>query len=117
MANLEHIALLKKSTPKWNEWRRENPRITPDLIWANLQGANLRGANLIEANLQGAFFYEANLIGVYLNRADLTGATNLTCEQIASVATIDENTKFPDYLRVKITGHNVWKCKEWKFRT
>ena len=112
MANPEHVALLKKSIPKWNEWRRENPRVTPDFFVANLQKANLQGANLRGANLRDAFFYEANLRGAYLSSANLTGALNLKCEQITLVAAIDENTKFPDYLEVKITGKNQWTCKE-----
>ena len=112
MANLEHIALLKKSVTEWNEWRRENHQVTPDLLLGNFQGANLRGANLDGANLKGAFFYESKLIGAYLNGADLSEAKNLTCEQISSVATIDKNTKFPNYLRVKFIREHEWTCKE-----
>ena len=88
MANLEYMALLKKSVNKWNEWRRTNPQVTIDFFLGNFQGADLSGINF-----KGAFFYNANLIGAYLNGADFSEAKNLTCEQINSVAELDENTK------------------------
>ena len=30
----------------WNEWRRDNPGVTPDLRGADLSGADLRGTDL-----------------------------------------------------------------------
>jgi uncharacterized protein YjbI with pentapeptide repeats len=61
----------------WNQWRKSNPSIKPDLSMANLAGANLGGADLIGADLSSAFLIEANLIGANLTGADLIGA-NLT---------------------------------------
>ncbi len=63
----------------WNRWRRENPKIVPDLSGANLSGANLSGANLSRANLyrahlRGADLRGAHLSGAYLVLADLRGA-------------------------------------------
>ena len=51
MANDEHFAILKQGVAAWNEWRRENPDIRPDLSGANLRGAKLSGANLRGADL------------------------------------------------------------------
>ena len=102
MANLEHIALLKKSTTECNQWREENPRVIPYLILAELEYANLQNANL-----RGALFYGANLQGT-----DLTDARELTCEQINSVRVLDKNTKFPDYLGVKVIREHEWICWE-----
>lgn len=48
MANSDHVALLKKSVEAWNDWRSEKPRVRPDLI-----GADLRGANLTDVDLRG----------------------------------------------------------------
>jgi hypothetical protein len=31
MADDEHVAILKRGVDAWNEWRRENPDIVPDL--------------------------------------------------------------------------------------
>ena len=51
MANKEHLGLLKKSVPAWNNWRKKNPDIKTDLSGANLIIADLREGNLSEANL------------------------------------------------------------------
>lgn len=84
MANEEHLAILKQGVETWNEWRRKNPSVVPDLKKAdfsgvdlsdvNLSEANLKGANLIGANLIRANLSEANLTGADLSEADLTGA-------------------------------------------
>ena len=42
----ERVALLKQGGTAWNEWRRENLDIRPDLRRADLAGANLSDANL-----------------------------------------------------------------------
>jgi uncharacterized protein YjbI with pentapeptide repeats len=91
MANPEHVELLKQGVEnlRWNEWRREHPKIRPDLSGADLSrvdlsrtdlsdadlnGANLKEANLKRAILSGANLYETNLFKAYLNKADLTRA-------------------------------------------
>lgn len=84
MANKEQIGILKQGTAIWNGWRKDNPRVKPDLSKANLSGANFRGArfysanlkktNLSKANLRGADLREANLVKADLSRADLRGA-------------------------------------------
>jgi len=86
MANEEHLAILKQGVEAWNQWRKKNPDIWPDLGEADLSGANLSGANLSEANLGGAnlgvvylldsdsgvvFVRGANLSGAHLNGAHL----------------------------------------------
>jgi len=53
----EHVALLKKSVSEWNQWRKQNPGVIPDLrgsdfIKAKLQGVNLQGATSEELSLQ-----------------------------------------------------------------
>ncbi|NEQ63307.1 MAG: pentapeptide repeat-containing protein, partial [Moorea sp. SIO4A1] len=35
----------------WNQWRRENPNLEPDLSEANLRGADLSRADLRRVNL------------------------------------------------------------------
>ena len=75
LTNEKHIALLKEGASAWDEWRKKNPYIKPDLGWANLRGANLSGANLEDVK-------------------------NLTQRQLEK-AKIDGKTKLPDYLRNK----------------
>jgi uncharacterized protein YjbI with pentapeptide repeats len=103
MANDDHIAQLMKGVDAWNEWRKQNPDIRPDLREAyistadlradltgadfgradlgaaRLRGAELRGAdfamaNLRAADLSGAQLFEANLGAANLRLADLSGA-------------------------------------------
>jgi hypothetical protein len=79
MANPEHLKILKQGVAAWNNWRVENPRIMPDLKWADflradLIGANLVGANLRGANLGGADLRRANLVGADLENSDFTNA-------------------------------------------
>lgn len=86
MANPEHLKILKQGVRTWNEWRRNNPTVTPDLRAAHLEGAFLhtadfRSVNLGRANLSGACLegahlgrsglWEANLSRAFLHGADL----------------------------------------------
>ena len=104
MSNDEHISKLKVGVASWNEWRRQNPEIIPELggadltrmdlsradlrfadlsrsvliksklLWANLAGANLYEAHLNWAELRRANLSEVNLGGADLSGADLTDA-------------------------------------------
>jgi uncharacterized protein YjbI with pentapeptide repeats len=79
MANLVHLAILKRGVKVWNNWRQKNFNIKPDLSRAILTEANLEGANFKEAKLDWTKFYKANLSsanfsGVDLQSADLRGA-------------------------------------------
>jgi len=74
MANEEHLDILKQGVEVWNQWRKENPGVRPDLSGADLGEAYLHGANLSGANLIEAFLFEADLSGANLSRAYLYGA-------------------------------------------
>jgi Pentapeptide repeats (8 copies) len=90
MANQEQLDILKQGAQAWNQWRRENPTILPDLrgadltnsnlseetnlSYADLDGATLNGAILSGADLSSATLSEANLSEAYLNGADLSYA-------------------------------------------
>jgi hypothetical protein len=91
MANPEHLAILKQGVEVWNRWRKENPRIIPDLSGrVSLRGANLACINLAKANirlrswaqvpdlsmvnLQKADPSSADLLGAVLAQADLSSA-------------------------------------------
>lgn len=74
MANEEHVAILKRGVAKWNQWRRENSHIVPDLSEVNLNDAVLSGANLSETDLRKAYLRRTNLRRAYLSKANLSGA-------------------------------------------
>ena len=51
----EHLDLLRRATingdtSHWNEWRKANPGLSPDLRRIDMPGANLVGADLSRAN-------------------------------------------------------------------
>jgi hypothetical protein len=69
MANEDHLRILRRGVEAWNQWRKENPKLIPDLINSDLTGIDLTGINLIKANL-----FKANLTEVKLNRATLIEA-------------------------------------------
>jgi len=74
VANPEHLAKLKEGVAAWNQWRLENPSITPDLEHADLRHAHLEHADLREAHLEHADLSGAHLEHADLGGADLTGA-------------------------------------------
>ena len=47
MANEEHVKILKQGTKVWNEWRRANPVLHPDLSGADLSQTSLTTLNPI----------------------------------------------------------------------
>jgi uncharacterized protein YjbI with pentapeptide repeats len=74
VANDEHLALLRRGSAVWNEWRERNPGIMPDLSGADLRDSKLRRANLRDAKLNGADLSGANLNEADLCEADLSRA-------------------------------------------
>jgi uncharacterized protein YjbI with pentapeptide repeats len=77
VANDEYVALLRRGTAIWNEWREQNPLVVPDLEGADLTRADLKLAALRGANLIAAHLDAADLSAADLREADLRGA-NLT---------------------------------------
>jgi uncharacterized protein YjbI with pentapeptide repeats len=80
MANPDHVELVRRGADAWNEWRRANPSVTPDLSHAELTGLRLAGINLQEANLDHAdlsacFLREVNLRGAHCPYAVFRGAS------------------------------------------
>lgn len=51
MANQEHLAILKQGVQVWNDWRKKNPEIIPDLVGADLIGVNLIGEKIIQGQI------------------------------------------------------------------
>ena len=90
MANEEHVEILRQGADVWNEWRRKNIELIPDLYRANLSGANLSGANLFDADVRFADFSDVNLSG-----ANLSSARNLTQDQLWETI-YDNDTKLPE---------------------
>ena len=74
MANPEHLEILKQGVEIWNQWRKDNPKVIPDLNEVDIEEADLSRANLSRANLSGANLGGANLTWADLSWADLSWA-------------------------------------------
>jgi len=81
----EHVDILNQGSVAWNQWRKDNPDIKPDLSEANLykcdlSSTNLNDANLLKADLKFADFNMTNLKRACLCGADLFMAFLLTTD-------------------------------------
>jgi hypothetical protein len=80
MAERGCLDIIKSGTKEWNLWRDANIRVSPDLSFASLPLAKLRGGNFVSTNLTGAILVGADLRETTFNRdarldgADLRGA-------------------------------------------
>jgi uncharacterized protein YjbI with pentapeptide repeats len=74
VADPEHLEILRQSVEKWNQWRRDNPDVQPDLREADLRDADLRDADLRDADISEAILIRADLGGAILVWTDLGGA-------------------------------------------
>jgi len=105
MANEEHVAILKKGVAAWNEWRRENPDIRP-----NLSGANLRRAHLYGADLSGADLSRADLSVAGLSGADLSGA-DLSRADLSEAPLVSADLTGANLTGSRVYGVSVWRSK------
>lgn len=74
MANPAHEALLRQGLEDWNEWRRQNRGVIPDLEGLAMAAKNLSGADLSHARLSGATLIRTRFVGADLRYADLRKA-------------------------------------------
>lgn len=76
MANRKHLAKLRKGRVRlWNQWRKQNPTLRPDLRGADLRSLDLSRANFSNADLCKANFSDARLFQADLSGANLSNAT------------------------------------------
>ena len=79
VASEEHLQIIRQGVAAWNDWRKKNPELMPDLSDADLRDldfAGLRGANLSWANLSWA----------NLNNCSVSGLTNWRYSLKAGIA-------------------------------
>jgi uncharacterized protein YjbI with pentapeptide repeats len=108
MANPEHLEILKRGIPAWNEWRVHHCEISPDLTEADLTEADLTkadltGADLTATDLTGADLTEADLWSAYLTDANLTNA-NLTRANLTDADLADANLSGATLTRANLWG-------------
>jgi uncharacterized protein YjbI with pentapeptide repeats len=69
MADEKHLKILRKGVDCWNQWRKSNPGVKPDLSFSNLFNANLS-----KADLNNALLYDIGFSNAILGSADLNNA-------------------------------------------
>ena len=114
MAKPKHVTILKQGVEVWNNWRKKEPRVTPDFrgvdlneIISDLQGvdfykANLSRANLKRANLSGADLRKANLSKADLSEANLTWA-NLSQADLSEADLSEANLSGADLSKTNLS--------------
>ncbi len=116
MANEEHLEMLRQDVGAWNQWRKENPEVRPDLNQAELSGADLRGANLrstdlIQADLIQAELSGADLRGANLRLAKLIGATlvgaDLSGARLIAVDFSKADLRHANFERAEVLGAQI----------
>jgi Pentapeptide repeats (8 copies) len=90
VVNSQHLAELDKGVESWNQWRRENPDIIPDLRKVDLIGRDLRFVDFRSAKLNGARLNSICLASAKFHHADLGGA-NLSKSNLKFAEFIDSN--------------------------
>jgi len=121
MSNQEHFAILTQGVDVWNEWRKQNPEIEPDLNEADLKFMNLSHVNFssvyaIQANLLATTLVEADLtecafLGAILDSVDLTGANlreaNLSGCSLRRARLSNANLRGADLGGTNLTGADL----------
>ena len=74
MPNQEHFEIVKQGVDEWNQWRKENPEIEPDLSEIDLSDLKLNNANLSDTDLRRSILRNTDFRGASLVRADLRAA-------------------------------------------
>jgi hypothetical protein len=106
------IAVLPNANLMWANLERANLR-GANLMWANLERANLRGANLERANLRGANLRWANLEKANLEKANLEGA-NLRGANLRGANLEKADLEGADLTGARFLVSNNFLPKGWK---
>lgn len=93
--NKEHLKMIleasdRNNVKEWNDWRRKNPHVEPDLRHARLDECRLEFINLDNAKLTGASFMGAHLLKASFNGARMT---NCSFEFVGAYGADFKNTK------------------------
>ena len=119
----KHSDMLEQGVEAWNEWRKQDRAVVPDLDGVNLQKAPLSSANLTRANLRDALLIEANLrdtdltganlSGANLSEADLTGASlskaDLTGASLSEADLTGASLSEADLTGANLSGANLYQ--------
>jgi uncharacterized protein YjbI with pentapeptide repeats len=72
MADPTHVEIIKKGVDGWNQWRKDNAEITPDLSSADLNKLNLNGVDFSNTNFDRTNLTSWQVINCNFDKATLT---------------------------------------------
>jgi uncharacterized protein YjbI with pentapeptide repeats len=104
-----HIAILRRGVVAWNQWRKENPQISPDLRGAELGEAVLKAGDFSRTNLYRASLWRADLSHADLSEADLSSVT-LNGAILNGANLYKANLRFARLVGVEIADANLSGC-------
>jgi Pentapeptide repeats (8 copies) len=70
MANKDHVEKINQGVGAWNEWRKTNPNLRPNLEGEDLSNRDFTGINLSGARIRGTKFNNSYLKGADLSSID-----------------------------------------------
>src|SRR5215813_3949503 len=111
VANPEHLAKLMEGIGQWNKWRKQHPKVEPDLAKSDLHEADLTNADLSEADLSSADLSDADLSGADLREA-IISTTNLRAADLADANMSEADLRGAhlckaDLFRADVSGANL----------
>ncbi|GHO96094.1 hypothetical protein KSF_061420 [Reticulibacter mediterranei] len=120
MANQEHLNILEQGAKTWNSWRKDHPKIKPDLRRINL--GVLGGVNQHEAELRRASkatirsinLNKYGLKGINLSNADLRNTNlwqvNLSYADLRGANLQESYLRDTNFYRANLEGANLSQC-------
>ncbi len=107
--NEEHLAKLSAGVAAWNEWRRVNPFVRPDL-----EDADLSALSLVQANLSYASVLNTEMSGVDATNASLSyanlGAARLHGAVLSGVSAYDSDFNGAELRSSDLSGARLSRC-------
>jgi len=101
MPNPEHLKILEQGVDVWNEWRKNNPEIMPNLSEVKLSKENFYGTNFNIADLVKAELNVSDIIKANSNRS-IPGNVNLS-----NINLTGSNLSGADLDDVNLSGANL----------
>lgn len=106
MADPEHLEILKSGLSTWNEWRKNNPEISPDLSQAHIYSLVREGLNLSKADLTWVVLLDKNLSNLDFRGANLSSA-NLSWSGIRNTDFSGATLQGTNFMGSNLSGSNL----------
>lgn len=111
MADEAHVNIWEMGTGVWNEWRKSNPTIKPDLSNLDISGEDMHEINYSDTNLRKVVLSRASLNSADLTGADLSGSdlsnANLNEASLRGTTLIETNLERTDFTRADLGNANL----------